>query len=78
MRIYFGNNKDSSIRYDETTLDKVRVDGADWDIWNGVALKLSDTTASTNSTTGAVTVAGGVGVAGQVTAGLCLSKEILP
>ena len=65
MRIYFGSNKDGGIRYDETTLDKVRVDGADWEYDNGVAVKLSDVTASTNSTTGALTVAGGVGVAGQ-------------
>ena len=72
MRIYFGNNKDGGIRYDETTLDKVRVDGADWEYDNGVALKLSDVTASTNSTTGAFTVAGGVGVAGQTSTGALL------
>ena len=53
MRIYFGSDKDGGIRYDETTLDKVRIDGADWEYDNGVALKLSDVTASTNSTTGA-------------------------
>ncbi len=72
MRIYFGNNKDGGIRYDETTLDKVRVDGADWEYDNGVALKLSDVTASTNSTTGAFTVAGGIGVAGQTSTGSLL------
>ena len=72
MRIYFGSDKDGGIRYDETTLDKVRVDGADWEFDNGVAVKLSDTTASTNSTTGAFTVVGGVGVAGQVSAGSLL------
>ena len=72
MRIYFGSNKDGGIRYDETTLDKVRVDGADWEFDNGVAVKLSDTTDSTNSTTGAFTVVGGVGVAGQVSAGSLL------
>ena len=72
MRIYFGSNKDGGIRYDETTLDKVRVDGADWEYDNGVAVKLSDVTASTTSTTGALTVAGGVGVAGQVSAGTLL------
>jgi len=72
MRIYFGNNKDGGIRYDEATLDKVRVDGADWEYDNGVALKLSDVTASTNSTTGAFTVAGGIGVAGQTSTGALL------
>ena len=65
MRIYFGSNKDGGIRYDEATQDKVRIDGADWSFDAGVAVNLSDTTASTNSTTGALTVAGGVGVAGQ-------------
>ena len=72
MRLYFGSNKDGGIRYDETTLDKVRVDGADQEYDNGVAVKLSDVTASTTSTTGALTVAGGVGVAGQVSAGTLL------
>ena len=78
MRIYFGNNKDGGIRYDEATLDKVRVDGADWEYDNGVALKLSDVTASTNSTTGAFTVAGGIGVAGQTSMDLFSLKETLP
>ena len=65
MRLYFGTNKDGAIRYDETTLDKVRVNGADWEFDNGVAVKLSDVTASTTSTTGAFVVTGGVGVGGQ-------------
>ena len=69
MRLYFGNNKDGGIRYDETTLDKVRVDGADWEYDNGVALKVSDVTASTSSTTGAFTVVGGVGIGGQASLG---------
>jgi len=65
MRLYFGTNKDGGIRYDETTLDKVRINGADWEFDSGVAIKLADTTASTNSITGAFTVAGGIGVAGK-------------
>ena len=65
MRLYFGSNKDGGIRYDESTQDKVRVDGADWSFDSGVAVSLADTTASTNSTTGALTVTGGVGVEGQ-------------
>lgn len=65
MRLYFGTNKDGSIRYDEITLDKVRIDGADWNFDAGVAVNISDATASTNSTSGAFTVAGGIGVAGK-------------
>ena len=72
MRLYFGAGKDASIRYDETTSDRIQVDGADWTYGTGVQVNYADTTASTNSTTGAVTVAGGVGVAGQVTAGTML------
>ena len=72
MRLYFGTNKDGGIRYDETTLDKVRVDGADWEYDNGVAIKISDVTASTTSTTGAFQVAGGAGIAGQASVGSLL------
>ena len=72
MRLYFGTNKDGGIRYDETTLDKVRVDGADWEYDNGVAVKVSDTTASTNSTSGAFQVVGGAGIAGQASVGSLL------
>ena len=69
MKIAFGTNKDGSIRYDETTLDKVRVEGADWEYDNGVAIKIADTTASTNSTSGAFQVVGGVGIGGKASVG---------
>ena len=69
VRLYFGTNKDGGIRYDETSLDKVRVDGADWEFDNQVAVKIADSTASTNSTSGALQVVGGVGVGGKVSAG---------
>ena len=68
VRLYFGTNKDGGIRYDETSLDKVRVDGADWEFDNQVAVKIADSTASTNSTSGALQVVGGVGVGGKVSA----------
>ena len=63
MRIYFGSDKDSGIRYDETQLNTLRIDGADWTFDNGVALQINDTTNATNDTTGAVKIAGGLGVA---------------
>ena len=72
VRLYFGTNKDGGIRYDETSLDKVRVDGADWEFDNQVAVKIADYTASTNSTSGALQVVGGVGVGGKVSAGSLL------
>ena len=72
VRLYFGTNKDGGIRYDETSLDKVRVDGADWEFDNQVAVKIADSTSSTNSTSGALQVVGGVGVGGKVSAGSLL------
>ena len=72
VRLYFGTNKDGGIRYDETSLDKVRVDGADWEFDNQVAVKIADSTASTNSTSGALQVVGGVCVGGKVSAGSLL------
>ena len=63
MRIYFGSDKDSGIRYDETQTDTLRVNGADWTYDNGVAIQFNDTTNATNSTTGSVKLAGGLGVA---------------
>ena len=62
MRIYFGSDKDGGIRYDEGQLDVVRVDGADWQFDNGVAIQFNDTTNATSDTTGAVKIAGGLSV----------------
>ena len=63
MRIYFGTDKNTGIRYDENQTDTLRVDGADWTYDNGVAIQFNDTTNATNSTTGSVKLAGGLGVA---------------
>ena len=63
MRLYFGAGKDGSIRYDETTSDRIQVDGADWTYGTGVQVNYADTTDASNRTTASVTYAGGIGVA---------------
>ena len=63
MKLNFGNAKDASIRYDETTSDKIQVDGADWNYGTGVLVNFADTTDASNVTTAGVTFAGGIGVA---------------
>ena len=63
LKLQFGSDGDAGIRYDETTLDTVRVDGADWTFDDGVAIQFNDVTDATNSTTGSVKLAGGLGVA---------------
>ena len=65
----FGTGNDARVYYDETTLDKLRWAGADQQYDDGVQVKFADTTASTNSTTGAVTVVGGIGVGGKASVG---------
>ena len=63
MKLNFGNTKDASIRYDETTSDKIQVEGADWNYGTGVQVNIADTTDASNVATAAFTVAGGIGVA---------------
>ena len=63
MKLNFGNAKDASIRYDETTSDKIQVEGADWNYGTGVLVNFADTTDASNVTTAGVTFAGGIGVA---------------
>ena len=58
----FGTSKDTKIKYDEATDDRLEVTGADWNFANGVAVSLSDTTASSSTSTGALVVTGGVGI----------------
>ena len=63
MKLNFGNAKDASIRYDETTSDKIQVEGADWNYGTGVQVNIADTTDASNVAQAAFTVAGGIGVA---------------
>ena len=63
MKLNFGDTKDASIRYDETTSDKIQVEGADWNYGTGVQVNIADTTDASNVATAAFTVAGGIGVA---------------
>jgi hypothetical protein len=65
----FGAGKDTKIRYDETTDDRLEVEGADWNYADGVAISISDVTASSSPTTGALTVTGGVGFATDLNVG---------
>jgi hypothetical protein len=58
----FGTSKDTKIKYDEATDDRLEVTGADWNFANGVAISISDTTASSSATTGALVIAGGIGI----------------
>ena len=63
MKLNFGNTKDASIRYDETTTDKIQIEGADWNYSTGVQVNYADTTDASNVATAGVTFAGGIGVA---------------
>ena len=64
LKLQFGTDGDTGIRYDEAVSDRIRVDGADWTFENGVAVRFADTTTSSNISTGAVVIDGGLGVAG--------------
>ena len=65
MKLIFGNNKDVSIVYDETTSDKLKIDGADIEIGTTSTSKVNfaNTTDASNVATAGVTFAGGIGVA---------------
>ena len=65
----FGTSKDTKIKYDEATDDRLEVTGADWNFANGVAISLSDTTQSTDTISGALVVTGGVGIGGNLNVG---------
>ena len=65
MKLIFGNNKDVSFVYDETTSDKLKIDGADIEIGTTSTSKVNfaNTTDASNVSTAGVTFAGGIGVA---------------
>ena len=65
MKLIFGNNKDASIVYDETTSDKLKIDGADIEVGTTSTSKVNfaNTTDASNVATAGVTFAGGIGVA---------------
>ena len=62
----FGTSKDTRIKYDETTDDRLEVTGADWNFADGVAISFNDVTESTSTSTGAFTVTGGVGIGARL------------
>jgi hypothetical protein len=62
IHFQFGTDNDARIYYDETTSDKIQVEGADWNYAAGVQITISDTTSSTDKDTGALVVEGGVGI----------------
>jgi hypothetical protein len=72
----FGTSKDTKIKYDEATDDRLEVTGADWNFADGVAISLSDTTSSTSTSTGSLVVSGGVGIAGNLNVGGTISGNI--
>ena len=45
LKIQFGTDGDAGIKYDEASSDKVKVDGADWQYDEGVAVTFADSTA---------------------------------
>ena len=65
MKLIFGTNKDASIVYDETTSDKLKIDGADIEVGTTSTSKVNfaNTTDASNVSDAGVTFAGGIGVA---------------
>ena len=65
MKLFFGSDKNSSIVYDETTNDKLLIDGADIKVGTTSTAKVNfaNTYDANNVADAAVTIAGGLGVA---------------
>ena len=62
MKLIFGTNKDASITYDETTSDKLKIDGADIEVGTTSTSKVNfaNTTDASNVDTASVTFDGGI------------------
>ena len=67
--ITFGDSGDTKIRYDEATDDRFEVEGADWNFADGVKLIVDDTSSSFGVDSGALIVAGGVGIGATLNVG---------
>ena len=65
MKLFFGSDKNSSIVYDETTNDKLLIDGADIKVGTTSTAKVNfaNTYDANNVADAAVTISGGLGVA---------------
>ena len=67
IHFQFGTDNDARIYYDEASSDRIQVEGASWSFDSTVAqVRIETTTHSSDSTTGALVVDGGVGIAGTV------------
>ena len=67
--ITFGDSSDTKIRYDEATDDRFEVEGADWNFADGVRISISDVSSSFGVDSGALVVAGGVGIGATLNVG---------
>ena len=67
INLQFGSNNSSRVYYDQASTSRLVVEGASWTYANSVAqVAITTNTVSTNSTSGALVVTGGVGIGGTV------------
>jgi len=67
IHLQFGTDNDARIYYDEASSNRIQVEGASWTYANTVQqVAIATNTASSNTTTGALIVGGGVGIASDV------------
>lgn len=76
IHFQFGTDNDARIYYDEASTDRIQVEGASWSFDSTVGqVRIETTTHSSDSTTGALVVDGGVGIAGTVNIASDLAVE---